>query len=138
MNYFFPCCFRLFPPAGTARINHDPNAEFNGYCIGRSILYIVPYCLHRHPDLWDDPDEFIPERFLDKANDPFLEYKYQPFSRGSRDCIGKYVAMMEAKIAIAAIFLSFDAIVEDKNEIYASGITSRPFYGAKVRFTRTA
>jgi len=129
---------RLYPPAATARYNHDPNAEFNGCRIGQSILYVCSYVLHRHPDLWDQPEAFIPERFLDSENDPSFDYKYQPFSRGPRDCIGKYFAMAEAKIAIAAIFINFDAVVENKNEIYTHVLTTRPLDGAKVKFSLVA
>ena len=40
-----------------------------------SLLVVIPWLLHRHKQLWDKPDHFIPERFLPEANErwPGLE-----------------------------------------------------------------
>lgn len=126
---------RLYPPAGTARYVADPMASFGGYCIGRSILYVSHYVLHRHPALWEEPDSFLPERFLSKegslaAVDPFA---FGPFSRGPRDCIGKHFAMLEGKVAVAALLGAFDFEVTHPHERIAYHVTQRPAHGARVR-----
>eukprot|EP00566_Odontella_aurita_P014201 CAMPEP_0113545166 /NCGR_PEP_ID=MMETSP0015_2-20120614/11113_1 /TAXON_ID=2838 /ORGANISM="Odontella" /LENGTH=534 /DNA_ID=CAMNT_0000445507 /DNA_START=23 /DNA_END=1627 /DNA_ORIENTATION=- /assembly_acc=CAM_ASM_000160 len=126
---------RLFPPAATARYCDDPNEEFGGYRLGPSVLYVNCYILHRHPDLWDEPDSFRPERFLNVKDPSDLNSKFMPFSRGQRDCIGKYFAMLEAKVAVAALLLNFDVSAVDVNEQVAYRITSHPMNGAKVRFS---
>lgn len=50
---------------------------------------MYPYILHRNEDMYPNPDEFVPERFLDEANKSKFLFGYLPFSAGTRNCIGK-------------------------------------------------
>eukprot|EP00933_Yihiella_yeosuensis_P033800 TRINITY_DN27433_c0_g1_i1.p1 TRINITY_DN27433_c0_g1~~TRINITY_DN27433_c0_g1_i1.p1 ORF type:complete len:526 (+),score=98.40 TRINITY_DN27433_c0_g1_i1:96-1673(+) len=128
---------RLYPPAATARYVDDPDATFGGYGIGGCFLYVSQYILHRHPDLWDEPDVFRPERFLKEnlkddspAANPFM---FGPFSRGPRDCIGKYFAILEGKLAVAALASMFDFTAVHSDEGPAYRVTQRPAKGVCVR-----
>ena len=56
--------------------------------------------LNRHPDLWPDPEEFRPERFLEGQPDP---YSWIPFGGGVRRCIGAAFAQQEMKIVLREI-----------------------------------
>lgn len=71
-----------------------------------SIMLVVPWLLHRHRDYWEQPDAFIPERFMDvnKRPDKFL---YLPFSVGPRVCIGKMFGMVEAVLAMSTLAQRF-------------------------------
>ncbi|CAG8745114.1 22786_t:CDS:2, partial [Cetraspora pellucida] len=55
--------------------------------------------IHRNPDLWNDVDRFIPERFMNPEKD--IRNNWAPFSSGPRNCIGQNFSMMEQKIIIA-------------------------------------
>ncbi|MDP9195486.1 MAG: cytochrome P450, partial [Pseudomonadota bacterium] len=69
---------------------------------GSSVL-ICPWVLHRHPDLWSDPEKLDPERFMqDQERDKF---SYIPFGAGSRMCIGAHLGTSEL-VGIAAAFVS--------------------------------
>jgi cytochrome P450 len=58
------------------------------------------YLTHRRPDLYPDPEEFRPERFLGKKVDP---YSYLPFGGGPRRCLGAAFAMQEMKIVVGTV-----------------------------------
>jgi len=124
---------RLYPPAASTRYGIDPSANSDGWRLGKSIVHLNFYAIQRDPDVWEKPDEFYPERFLgEDGRKRVASSGYLPFSKGSRDCIGKYFALLEAKIAIAALISRFDGNVMDENEVYATRLTSIPLGGCAV------
>jgi cytochrome P450 len=66
-----------------------------GVSVGISIIN-----LHRRPDLYPEPDQFRPERFLEREYGPF---EYLPFGGGSRRCLGASFAVYEMKIVLATV-----------------------------------
>mmetsp|Transcript_26725 Transcript_26725/g.40930 ORF Transcript_26725/g.40930 Transcript_26725/m.40930 type:complete len:144 (-) Transcript_26725:273-704(-) len=124
---------RLYPPGAAARYCDTGNEEYKGHRIGKCILCISCYVIHRHPDLLEDPDEFQPNRSLDAERN--YDNVYMPFSRGMQDCIGKYFATLEAQIGVLSLLLNFDIIVVNKDEKPSSRIATRRMNGAKVLFS---
>jgi cytochrome P450 len=66
-------------------------------------IYISPYFIQRHPDLWEHPDRFDPDRFsvnpaVDRPRRAML-----PFSAGPRNCIGELLARVEIQIHLMMI-----------------------------------
>lgn len=59
--------------------------------------------IHRDPAHWENPDQFIPERFTDEANKARHKYAYIPFLAGPKKCIGDAFAMMEMRLVIPTI-----------------------------------
>jgi cytochrome P450 len=54
---------------------------------------VFPFIQHRDEKIFTDPEEFIPERFLDEDIKSKLHvFGYIPFSAGARNCIGKSYA----------------------------------------------
>ncbi|KAL3921660.1 MAG: hypothetical protein SGILL_002634, partial [Bacillariaceae sp.] len=123
---------RLYPPASTARYVADPNASYNKeYKLGGAVLYVNPYVMHRLPQYWEKPNDFLPDRFVGVAPESYAN-KYLPFSKGKRDCLGKYFATVEAKLAIAALVQRYDMRCYDEDEKIGYRITAYPMGGAKV------
>ncbi|KAF5019939.1 hypothetical protein F66182_8036 [Fusarium sp. NRRL 66182] len=84
---------RLFPPIinGTQRVIRDEGDTIVGHYVpGGASVDVWQWAVHHNPEHFTQPDNFIPERWLD---DPRFENDakraLQPFSIGPRDCIGK-------------------------------------------------
>jgi cytochrome P450 len=58
------------------------------------------YSLHHRDELYPNPSEFRPERFLERQYSP---YEYMPFGAGVRRCVGAALAQMELKIVLGTL-----------------------------------
>ncbi|KAF7534335.1 hypothetical protein G7054_g6319 [Neopestalotiopsis clavispora] len=104
---------RLRTPAGTLRECTQGFALVEDgvqYPAQDCVVQTTPAALHRHPDLWPRPDEFIPERFLVAEDDPLHPVKnaFRPFELGTTRCIGEELAMMEMKLAMVFTLRELD------------------------------
>jgi cytochrome P450 len=63
-------------------------------------VVICAYNVQHNPAVWDAPEEFRPERFLDKRPDP---YAWLPFGGGARRCIGQALALLEMRVVLATL-----------------------------------
>jgi len=125
---------RLYPPAGSGRYVQKLDETLGGYRVGGSHVFVSPYVIHRHPDLWKNPNDFRPDRFLD-GSEGDLQEKFLPFMRGPRDCLGKYFALLEAKLAVSSLVTRFDVECVDPNDEPVNQVTLVPKNGTKVRFS---
>ena len=60
--------------------------------------------MHRRPDLYEHPDEFAPDRFLDAKPPPG---GWLPFGGGVRRCVGAAFAQFEARLVLADVARRF-------------------------------
>ncbi|PTE12593.1 cytochrome P450 [Pseudogemmobacter blasticus] len=97
---------RMYPPAAfLARTAQAPD-ELCGREVRRGDTVILPiYALHRHHKLWEAPDAFRPDRFVDPRAIP--RFHYLPFGDGPRVCIGASFALQEAVIILATLLARF-------------------------------
>ncbi|WP_082540061.1 cytochrome P450 [Bosea sp. Leaf344] len=73
-----------------------------------ALVMIAPWLLHRSADLWDKPNNFLPERFLEgKKINPFA---YIPFAVGPRICPGMNFGQDEAALCLAILAQQFEVI----------------------------
>ncbi len=70
-----------------------------------TILIANIYSTHQREDLYSQPKEFQPERFLEKQYSP---YEFLPFGGGSRVCIGGTFALFEMKLILATILSRYE------------------------------
>ncbi|XP_027088225.1 cytochrome P450 97B2, chloroplastic-like isoform X1 [Coffea arabica] len=103
----------------------------NGYAIPAGTdIFLSVYNVHRSPYLWDNPNDFEPERFLVKRvsqgiegwagfdpsrspgalypNEIMSDFAFLPFGGGPRKCVGDQFAFMESTIALAMLLQEFD------------------------------
>jgi len=131
----FEEALRLYPPVWTfsrTAIEADRLGDFV-VPAGSSIMLCI-YAVHRNPDIWANPDEFKPERFLPDAKHEPPRYAYFPFGGGPRICIASRFAIMEALIVLAMILRTFKVNLVPGQTIEPEPmITLRPRYGVHVK-----
>ena len=73
------------------------DVELGGYLMPAG-TYVAPALLlmHSRPDFHPEPDEFRPERFLDRGGTE--PYGWVPFGGGTRRCIGASFAQLEMRV----------------------------------------
>lgn len=79
------------------------DAVIDGWALpaGTAVLIAIPV-LHHDPELYPDPEEFRPERFLAGGNDPGGS-AWLPFGGGVRRCPGANLAQLEMRVILATI-----------------------------------
>ncbi|WJX49386.1 hypothetical protein P8452_35827 [Trifolium repens] len=86
------------------------NCIIGGYQIpAKTIVYVNAWDIHRDSDVWKDPEEFYPERFL-KSSINFLgqDFEFIPFGAGRRICPGISMAVASLELILANLLYSFD------------------------------
>jgi cytochrome P450 len=98
---------RLYPPAYViVRAARQRDTVAGVEMKPGDLAIIAPWLLHRHRKRWQEPDAFVPERFLPSA--PAVDrFAYLPFGVGPRVCIGAHFALTEATLVLAELMRSF-------------------------------
>jgi cytochrome P450 len=129
---------RLYPPAGIIARKAAVDFDLGGTRIAAGSNVIVPvYAIHRHRDLWPDPDRFDPDNFLPEAVKARQRHAYIPFGAGARVCIGMGFALSEA-VALLGVLLPevrMTPLREDTLQMRLS-ITLRPSNGMPMSIFR--
>lgn len=107
---------RLLPPMTWMPRRVVAPVHINGHLIlTGSMVMVSPFVSQRQPDVYPEPDRFLPERWQTVTPDPFA---YLPFGAGPRMCLGKEIAMIEITLIIALILQRFrlypvpDAVID--------------------------
>lgn len=96
---------RVLPPVPfTGRITTQPTTLCGVDLPADVEVLISPYCLHRDPDLYPDPQKFRPERWETLSPSTF---EYAPFGAGPRMCIGAGFASLELKVVLSLLLQRF-------------------------------
>ncbi|XP_033745790.1 cytochrome P450 4F6-like [Pecten maximus] len=125
---------RLHSPVSFIQRNTTQPFVVEGYHIpvGTSVAIQI-YNLHHNPDVWEDPMEFRPERFLPENSVGRDSYAFVPFSAGPRNCIGQHFAMNEQKVTLARLLRRFTLELDPEHEVSKKiGIVMRSANGIKV------
>ncbi|ACB53173.1 cytochrome P450 [Crocosphaera subtropica ATCC 51142] len=89
------------------------------------------YLTHRREDLYSNPEQFNPQRFIDRQYTP---YEFIPFGGGSRRCVGEALAQFEMKLVIATIMSQYCLKLADTQpeKQQRRGLTLSPARGVKM------
>ncbi|KAI0517465.1 cytochrome P450 [Xylaria bambusicola] len=102
---------RISPATATRanRVASNRELSFGGRRIpAKTPVGMTTYLMHRDPNIYPDPEEFKPQRWLDLQERWRLEKFYAPFSKGPRNCLGMHLAWAELYMTVAAVVERFD------------------------------
>lgn len=96
---------RLYPAAWVGPRKALDSFEFAGRTVpGGAYVNYSSWASHRLPDVWPEPEAFVPERFAPEAKARLPKGAYVPFGGGSRTCIGMRFGQQEIR-TIATLLL---------------------------------
>ncbi|MCC5641031.1 cytochrome P450 [Nostoc sp. CHAB 5844] len=86
------------------------------------------YLTHRRSDLYPEPQQFKPERFLERQ---YSLYEYLPFGGSNRRCLGMAFALFEMKLVLATVLTHIDLALVDNSLVkpIRRGVTLAPSSG---------
>jgi cytochrome P450 len=99
---------RLYPPAWIGPRRAVSDFEFNGHTVPRdAYVHYCSWASHRLPEVFPDPEAFIPERFTPERKAALPRGAYVPFGGGQRICIGKRFGQTEVKLVSTMLLQRF-------------------------------
>jgi cytochrome P450 len=104
---------RLHPSTGLIMERHVPSegAVICGKTIpAGTVVGINAWVVHRNPEVFDEPDTFIPERWLDSSPEKLkeMEQSFFVFGSGARTCLGKNISLTEMHKMIPELLRKFE------------------------------
>lgn len=131
---------RLFSPVPLVGRLLEEDLTIGKYTVpkGTSLVLGLMF-MHQDPDLFPEPKEFRPERFMtDRSVEKANPYSYIPFSAGSRNCIGQKFAILEMKSMLSKLVRNFEIAVDAsyKEPLLAVELVSKPQNGVVLNFKK--
>src|SRR5690606_29045352 len=99
---------RIYPPIWVIARQAIGDDEINGHKIKkRDGVLVSPYVMNHLEKFWENPEEFVPERFLGENRKNINSRIYMPFGGGPRACIGNHFAMLEMQVMLILFYQNF-------------------------------
>ncbi|ROT68379.1 Cytochrome P450 2L1 [Penaeus vannamei] len=105
------------------------DTTLGGYLLPKgTIVWTAALTMHHDPRFWNDPEKFMPERWLDDQG-KFATKKegFLPFGVGKRVCVGESLVRMELFIISTAIFQSLSVSPPPGSKVDVSPVPGNPF-----------
>ncbi len=124
---------RLYPPIhmGNRRVADEMNFDENKVPKDSRLFYSL-YLTHRDPKIWENAEDFCPERFSQGRKTP--PYSYVPFGGGPRACIGAAFGQAEARVVMTRLLQTFTFELLNAHKIHLHmGATLEPRPGVMMK-----
>ncbi|XP_063986041.1 uncharacterized protein LOC135167123 [Diachasmimorpha longicaudata] len=106
-------CLRMFTPVGRMSRLCSKQVTLEGpdglTCTLRpgTEVYIPVASLHKDSQYWENPEEFMPERFDKDYEEQRHKFVFLPFGEGPRMCPGMRMGLLQVKAGMAAILMNY-------------------------------
>ncbi|MCZ8520461.1 MULTISPECIES: cytochrome P450 [Paenibacillus] len=129
---------RLYPPVWLISREPIEDVEIGGYLLPAGCeVAVSQWVMHRHPDYFENPAAFRPERWTPEFEKNLPPYAYFPFGAGPRVCIGNNFAMMEAVLLLSAVMQKYHLERAEGHTVKLEpSITLRPLSGIQVKVVK--
>jgi cyclooctatin synthase len=99
---------RLYPPAWIISRTAITPTTLAGVPVpaGADVLF-SPYCVHRDPAIFRDPEQFDPDRWLPENTSKAQREAFLTFGAGPRKCLGQEFSMTEAALIVATVLQNY-------------------------------
>ncbi len=129
---------RLYPPVVSIMRRSRESVELGGFVFPAQHLFVINIVgVHHRPDIFPNPDQFDPDRFLPEVETKRHKASWIPFSLGPRVCIGNFFALMEGAVVLATLMRGHRFDVESRAIKPESFLTLRPSGGVWAKVTNT-
>ncbi|EFC45549.1 predicted protein [Naegleria gruberi] len=134
---------RYRPPVSAIIRQANRNTTLGDYPIpkGTTINPMFQY-LHKRPDIWTEPNSYMPERFVDPQFREESQHNltFLAFSFGNRQCIGKKFSLLEACMILAKLIQNYKfRLLNDETVdpvVSHIRVVNRPSKNMKIEITR--
>lgn len=108
---------RLYPPSLILPIRGvDKPFKLGNLRLAKGdYINISPYITQHLNSLWENPDQFIPERFSKENAAKIPAHAYIPFGDGRHGCAGWRFAYQQLKLLLAAIYMRYHVVIENND-----------------------
>jgi cytochrome P450 len=97
-------------------------------------VWLWVYFMHHDARWFEEPERFRPDRFLPEAEATRRPNTFIPFGAGSRACVGRHFAVLEAILCLAAVLRRFrPRLVSSRTVQLHPRITLAPARPIRVR-----
>ncbi|KAF7538427.1 hypothetical protein G7054_g2973 [Neopestalotiopsis clavispora] len=98
-------------PGRLPRVVPKKGFQLHGHQVPGGVnIHVSAYILNRHPEVWDEPNQFNPSRWL-RDDASFLDSQSATFGRGARQCLGKDLAWCELWLLFANLFRRYKVTI---------------------------
>lgn len=120
---------RVRPPISLAlpRLVYAPEGAMiaGHHILPGTTVAVSPWSIHRNKSIYSEPEAYKPERWIPDEKDPWRQVEIHnlkayniPFSQGSRACIGRHIAVVEAQILLATLVRRYDfGLSQERQEL---------------------
>jgi cytochrome P450 len=126
---------RLYTPNPVTMRLVESDIQIGDYTIPQGATFCIPICaIHKDENIWPNPENFDPDRFLPEHEQQRSRYAYIPFGMGARGCVGARFGTTQVQLMLSMILQRFSLSLSPGQEIVPEleATILQPKFGLKL------